>query len=46
MALALMMLYICTKFCESISKGFRVIDFNSRVVAKVDAGWTDIWTCT
>ena len=43
----LMMLYICTKFCESISKGLRVTSLNSRVstrvVANVDAGWTDIW---
>ena len=35
------MLYICTKFCESISKGFRVTDLNirvkARVVANVDA---------
>ena len=39
-----MMLYICTKFCGSISKGFRVTDLNStlnaRVVANVDAGRT------
>ena len=41
----LMMLYICTKFCESISNGFRVTDLNSRVntmvAANVDAGQTD-----
>ena len=46
----LMALYICTKFCESISKGFRVTDLNGRVKAKVlayvDAGRTDIWTPT
>ena len=41
------MLYICTKFCQSISKGFRVMDLNSRVDARVVAngeertyGWT------
>ena len=36
-----MMLYICTQFCENISKGFRVTDLNIRVsamvVANVDA---------
>ena len=41
----LMMLYICTKFCESISKGFSVTDLssrvNARVVANVDARWKD-----
>ena len=31
------MLYICTKFCQSISKGFRVTDPNSRVKARVVA---------
>ena len=40
-AYCLMMLYICTKFCENISKGFRVTDLNirvnARVVANVDA---------
>ena len=45
----LMMLYICTKFCESISKGFRVTDLNSRVntmvAANVDAGQTDGYCC-
>ena len=30
-----MMLYICTKFCEIISEGFRVIDSNIRVDARV-----------
>ena len=44
----LMMLYICTKFCESISKDFRVIDLisrvNARVVANVNARWMDIQT--
>ena len=44
----LMMLYTCTKFCESISKGFRVTDLNSmvnaRVVANDDAGRTDTRT--
>ena len=43
-------LYICTKFCESISKGFTVTDLNSRVnarvVTNVDARWTDIHTDT
>ena len=43
-----MILYTCTKFCESISKGFRITDLNSRVnarvVATVDAGRTDIRT--
>ena len=43
-----MMLYICTKFCESISKGFRVTDLNSsvnaKVVANVDARQLDIQT--
>ena len=38
----LMMLYICTKFCESFSKDFREIDLNcrvnTRVVANTDAG--------
>ena len=38
----LMMLYICTKFCESFSKDFRETDLNrtvnARVVANVDAG--------
>ena len=33
------MLYICTKFCESISKCFRVTDLNSRV----DAGMVAIY---
>ena len=36
------MLYICTKFCQSISYDFRVTDLNSRVdarvVANVDGG--------
>ena len=32
-----MMLYICTKFCEIISKGFRITDLNSRVKARVVA---------
>ena len=36
-----MMLYICTKFCKNIPKGFRVTDLNirvdTRVVANVDA---------
>ena len=32
-----MMLYICTKFCESISKDFRVTDPKSRVAARVVA---------
>ena len=40
----LIMLYICTNFCVSISKGFRVKDSNIRVnagvVTNVD-GWTD-----
>ena len=31
----LIMLYICTKFCQSISKGFRVTDPDSRVDARV-----------
>ena len=39
------MLYNCTKFCESISQGYRVTDPNStadaRVVANVD-GWMNI----
>ena len=38
----LMMLYICTKVCESISKGFGVTNLNSkvnaRVVTNIDAG--------
>ena len=38
------MVYIYTKFYESISMGFRVTDSNgrvkARVVANVDAGWT------
>ena len=46
----LMMLYICTKVCGSVSRGFRVKDLNSkvnaRVVANVDSGWTDIQTNT
>ena len=29
------MLYICTKFCQSTSKGFRVTDLNSRINARV-----------
>ena len=37
----LIRLYVCRKFCQSISKGFRVTDPNSRddarVVANVDA---------
>ena len=33
----LMMLYICTKFCESISKGIRVIDLYIRVDDRVVA---------
>ena len=40
-----MMLYICIKFCQSNSLGFRVRDLNSRddsrVVANVD-GRTDV----
>ena len=44
----LMMLCICTMFCESISKDFRVTDLNSRVntrvVTNVDARWMDIQT--
>ena len=31
------MLYICTKFCQSISKGFRVTDLNIRIDARVAA---------
>ena len=31
------MFYICTKFCRSSSKGFRVTDLNSRVDARVVA---------
>ena len=31
----LMLLYICKKVCESISKGFRETDLNSRVNARV-----------
>ena len=31
------MLYICTKFCKSISKGFRVTDPDGRVDARVVA---------
>ena len=31
------MLYICIKFCQRISKGFRVTDFDSRVDAKMVA---------
>ena len=31
----LIMLYIYTKFCQSISKGFRVTDPESRVDARV-----------
>ena len=42
----LMMLYICIKFCESNSKGFRATDLlnnrvNIRVVANVDARQID-----
>ena len=37
------MLYICTKFCQSISKGYKVIDpdirVGARVISTVD-GWT------
>ena len=33
----LIMLYICTKFCQSISKGFRVTDPDKRVDARVVA---------
>ena len=29
------MLYICTKFCQSISQGFRVTGLNSRVDVRV-----------
>ena len=36
----LIMLYICTKFCQSISKGFRITDPDSRVDAKVVANVT------
>ena len=36
----LIMLFICTKFCQSISKGFRVTDLDNKVdawmVANVD----------
>ena len=32
-----MMLYICTKFCKNISKGYRVTDLNIRVCARVVA---------
>ena len=38
--ICILMLYICTKFCEIISKSFRVTDPNSKadasVVANVD----------
>ena len=40
----LMMLYICTKFGASISKGFRVTDLNSRVNIRVVANVDDEWT--
>ena len=45
------MLYICAKFCQSISYGFRVTDLNSRVNARVVTnvdGQTDAQTdvCT
>ena len=33
----LIVFYICTKFCQSISLGFRVTDLNSRVDARVVA---------
>ena len=33
--MSVMMLYICTKFCESILKGFRVTDLNSTVYTRV-----------
>ena len=33
----LIVFYICTKFCRSSSKGFRVTDLNSRVDARVVA---------
>ena len=33
----LIMLYISTKFCQSISEGFRVMDLDSRVDARVVA---------
>ena len=40
----LMMLYIYTKFCERISKGFRVTDLNSKVNTRVVANVTpDGW---
>ena len=43
----LIMLYICTKFCHSVTKGSRVTDLefkvNARVVADVD-GHMDIQT--
>ena len=41
----LIMLYICTKVCESISKGFRVTDLNNWVYCRgsqmlMPDGWT------
>ena len=51
-----MMLYICTKFCESISKDFWATDQNSSVDARVVAMYkgarfvksagTDVFLCT
>ena len=41
MVLVLMVFNICTKFCRSISKGFRVMDLNSRVDTRVTDGHTD-----
>ena len=38
------MLYICTKFGRSISKGFKDTDPDSRVDARVVAN-VDGWTC-
>ena len=35
--LKLAILYICAKFCQSISKGFRVTDLTSGVNARVFA---------
>ena len=43
----LIMLYICTKFCHSITKGFRVTDLEFKVDARVVAnvyGRMDIQT--
>ena len=42
------MCYHYKRYCESISKGFRVTDLtrrvNARVVANVDAGWINLQT--